>query len=257
MMKKIIISLLCVFITNYAFAEFVCGEASVYRAIYDINSYTCAPGEFLPANTLGCVSCPNGFTCPGGTFNFDPDNIQGIYITSITGVTNNVCADNLNNLWLAIYEPNQHTCATGYYMPANYDGCAPCPADSYCPGGHYTFNETTPQGITACAVGLYAPAGMWEPEQCGRILHVGENVLYLRANKKTTHAVHFDVDGDGVADYFANMTTADVPMHAGTTRKLKVQFAGQTYSVYDDTVNAIYRPIPQSQSRTNLNCSIS
>lgn len=37
--------------------------------------------------------------------------------------------------------------------------------------------------------------------------------------------MHIDVDNDGIADFFGNMTIADGPMHAG-----------QIYSVYDDTV---------------------
>ncbi len=238
-MKKVFASLLFVLTANATFAAFMCDDATNYKAIYDINSYTCNSGDFLPANyDNGCVTCPANATCNGGTFVFNPNSFQGLNIgNSITGATmNNVCADNLQPSWRAIYIPNQHTCAPGYYMPANTDGCVVCPENSYCAGGTYTFNETTAQGIVACASGLFAPTGMWEPEQCGRVLHVDNDVIYLRSTKKTTHAIHFDMNHDGTADYFANMTTAAVPMHAGSTRKLKVQFGGQTYSVHDDTV---------------------
>jgi hypothetical protein len=88
----------------------------------------------------------------------------------------------------------------------------------------------------SCANGLQSPTGMWESAQCGRILHIGENIVYLRSTKKTQHAMHFDMDNDGVADYFANMTTANVPIHIGTAQKIKVELNGQIYFVCDDTI---------------------
>ena len=101
----------------------------------------------------------------------------------------------------------------------------------------YTFNETLTQGIVSCDAGLFAPSGMWEVAQCGRILHVGDGFVYLRATKKTTPSVNVDLDHDGVADYFGNMTTLDVPMSSGTQRKLKLRWDNTTYSVYDDSVD--------------------
>ena len=235
-MKKIIISLLYVFMANSAFAEFMCDDATHYSAEYTPISYTCATGEFLPANTLGCVTCPNGFTCPGGTFEFNPNKFQGLNIgNSITGAPmNNVCANNFSTEWISIYTPNQYTCSPGYYVPANHDGCVICPADSYCPGGTYTFNKTETQGINTCANGLHTPAGMWESDQCGRILHIGENVIYMRSTRKTIPSFNIKVGND---IFYGNMTTADVPMSATATQKLKVILGDTIYSVYDDTVN--------------------
>ena len=250
-MKKLLGFLSVLFYANITFAyvtENVTGGCTehpngILRAVFTPNEHNCVPGYYLPANYDGCVACPSGATCGGGTFKFNATEPQGvIHAAPITQNQSNLCSERYEKL-TARFQINQYTCAPGYYLPAgndwltDNDGCTICPENSYCAGGTYTFNETTPQGIVACASGLFAPAGMWEPAQCGRILHVGDEVVYLRATKKTLHAVHVDVDNDGVADFFGNMTTADVPMHAGTTRKLKVQFAGQTYSVYDDTVN--------------------
>ena len=61
-------------------------------------------------------------------------------------------------------------------------------------------------------------------------------MVYLRSVKKTTPSLNIDIDNDGVADFFGNMTTSDVVMNANTDKKLKVQYGGQTSSVYDDTV---------------------
>lgn len=242
-MKKISAFLLLFLFVNFAFADgYITGNISGgclnygdLNAVFELNQHTCLSGYYLPANYDGCVACPSDAICNGGTFTFNETMAQGIVYTTITQNISHGCAINIIPSG-AIFEINQHTCTPGYYLPANTDGCVGCPENSYCAGGTYTFNETTAQGIVACAAGLFAPTGMWEVAQCGRILHVGDEVVYLRATKKTLHAVHVDVNNDGIADFFGNMTTADVPMHAGTTRKLKVQFGGQTYSVYDDTV---------------------
>ena len=136
----------------------------------------------------------------------------------------------------ALFEPKTYDCDVGYYLPANTDGCTICPENSYCSGGTYTFNETENQGITSCPDGLFAPNGMWQESQCGRILHLGDEIVYLRSEKVTTPSLNIDVDGDGTPDFFGNMTTANVYMHNGSNRQLNIQFNNQTYSVYDDTI---------------------
>ena len=144
------------------------------------------------------------------------------------------CLANNRRIFNAVFVPNEYDCAAGYYVPANNDGCVPCPADSYCPGGHYVFNETMTQGATACADGLHTPAGMWESDQCGRILHIGENVIYMRSTRKTIPSFNIKVGND---IFYGNMTTADVPMSATATQKLKVKLGDTIYSVYDDSIN--------------------
>ena len=203
------------------------------NAVYTVGRHTCQPGYYLPADADNCAVCPNGGYCSGGTFTFDPNDFQGLVLTNMSTTASNVCADNFPSTMYAKYTINQHTCAAGYYLPANTDGCVICPADSYCAGGTYTFDETLAQGVQSCAAGLYSPAGMSNANQCGHILHIGNDIVYLHQTKKTTPSLHAKV-GDTV--FYGNMTTADVPMHAGSERKLKVQYNNTTYSVYDDTV---------------------
>ena len=231
-MKKIVVFLSVMFITQYASADMDCGLPK-YLAIYEPNIYTCNAGEFLPPNTLGCVACPQNMTCAGGTFSFSENNVQGLP-NYITGIVNSACADNISPKYVAIYERSTYTCNPGYYLPANTDGCVVCPENSYCPGGTYTFNETMAQGINTCANGLHTPAGMWESDQCGRILHIGENVIYMRSTRKTIPSFNIKVGND---IFYGNMTTADVPMSATATQKLKVKLGDTIYSVYDDSIN--------------------
>lgn len=156
-MNKLFASLLFIFITQFALADIsICDtNYNKYFALYEINKYDCAPGYFLPANTLGCVVCPDGFVCPGGAFEFNPEFFQGVELPSVTNnVLNNACAANFSDAMFAIYEPNIHDCEPGYYLPANVDACSQCPNGYWCAGGEYTFNEYNDQGLSPCPDGF-------------------------------------------------------------------------------------------------------
>lgn len=131
------------------------------------------------------------------------------------------------------FELSTYVCNPGYYLPADAEGCELCPNNNYCSGGAFQYNATTPQGIMECPNSWYAPAGMHELASCGRILHIGNNVVYLRSAKKTTPSMNVKIGSD---TFYGNMTIGDVIMNSGTENKLKVQYDGTTYSVYDDTV---------------------
>ena len=139
---------------------------------------------------------------------------------------------------IPIWEDTIYTCERGYFLPKLSEVCAHCPENSYCPGGEYTYSETADTGLNACPDGLVSPDGMWELAQCGRKFHVGDVFLYLRTAKQTAHALHFDVNGDGIADYFANLSTTDVTISKDSTRRMKVKYGDVLYFVHDDTVNA-------------------
>ena len=242
MHKIIFILIVFIFNTYVAYGDIYTDDTPIscdiiptnIYAVYDRNQYDCSFGYYLPANGITCESCPNGSTCFGGRFSFNENLFQGIYVQNLPDATvNNICAGNFPARLTAIYTPNEHTCPVGQYMPANTDGCVACPADSYCAGGTYTFNETVTQGIESCPNSLYSPVGSSSVAQCGRILHVGDNVVYLRSVKQTTPSLNVQIGND---IFYGNMTTADVQMNINTERKLKVRFNDTTYSIYDDTV---------------------
>ena len=60
----------------------------------------------------------------------------------------NGCSSGLNNdtYLSATFTPNQYQCNSGYYVPANNDGCVVCPDVYDCNGGTFTFNENIDQG---------------------------------------------------------------------------------------------------------------
>ena len=232
-MKKTLAFLLTIFVTQSVFAEVACNvDLSKYYARYRANTYTCQNGQYLPANTLGCVTCPTGFTCPGGTFEFNPDRFQGISLIAIHGSTmNNICAKNAPNIMSAIFTPNTHTCSAGYYLPANVDECTLCPADNICSGGTYTFNETIDQGIVACTAPTpYAPTGS---AVCyPHILHVDDGLVYLRSTKLTSPSLHIRIEDDV---FYANMTTIPTRMNKDSVRYFHSQWDDNHYYICDDT----------------------
>ena len=132
-----------------------------------------------------------------------------------------------------IIVPSTISCELGYYLPAGATECAICPANSYCAGGEYEKSETTDSGILPCDSGLISPTGMWQAEQCGHALHIGDSVLYLRQTKQTEHALHIQHGND---IFYGNATTADVPMNINTNHRLKLQHNNVIYSIHDDTI---------------------
>ena len=61
---------------------------------------------------------------------------------------------------------------------------------------------------------------------CGRVLNIGSQKIYLRSDKKTDRALHVGINGDV---FYGNMSTSiDGP--------LKINYNGTTYSVYDDSM---------------------
>ena len=60
----------------------------------------------------------------------------------------NGCSSDLNNhtYLFATFSPHQYQCSSGYYVPANNDGCVICPEYYDCNGGNFSFNEVYDQG---------------------------------------------------------------------------------------------------------------
>ena len=138
-------------------------------ATFAPDSYSCESGQFLPANGVGCANCLAGFSCAGGTFDFDEYFDQGLVFlgTNYTINENNACANAFPKNLNAKFEPDQYTCNAGYYLPADGIACVQCPANSFCSGGTYTYNESITQGISGqCANGYSAPVGSSSSADC-------------------------------------------------------------------------------------------
>ena len=135
---------------------------------------------------------------------------------------------------------SEYECPAGHYLPKNNTSCVGadtiCEADHYCTGGTYTYSTTEDQGMQACPTGMKSPAGSKSANDCGYLLHIGNDKLYLRKNKQGSPSLAVQVGGN---TYYANMTPVSEgskPMTSGASSKLHVISDGVHYTVHDNSV---------------------
>jgi hypothetical protein len=116
----------------------------------------------------------------------------------------------------------------GYYIAsakASYQNT--CPPGYYCPSGLITFGNTG--NIIGCPAGLTTPGGDLgadEAGDCGKILHFGNDMVYLRSVKKTSPSLNMSIGG---AIFYGNMDES-------SKGSLRVSYGGKTYAVFDDSM---------------------
>ncbi len=241
MNKIAIFLLLSMFMfTSVGADDLMCNiDTNEYYARYSPRVLNCDAGQFLAANTTECVTCPDGYTCDGGELTFNTNRASGIdYSKNITSSADNVCAVNFPSELYATYAPKKIPCAPGYYLPANMIECDRCGENNYCPGGVYVFNETQNQGLAPCPdAHPFAPGGMWLESQCGRKMHIGDDVLYLHTAPANPTEHRFFVRFNDVV-YSVNATEkefAPATMSEHATRALHVLIDGVEYLIHDDS----------------------
>ena len=157
----------------------------------------CEPGTYNPGG-ISCEACPSGYD----------DNPE-------TGLTSaDMC---------------QISCPGGYYLAAANDAtCSEVSPGYWAAEKIVNYGDTSTR--TECASGLTTigyGAGADEAADCGRVLHFGDDTLYLRSVKKTDHALHVGING---TVFYGNMGT-DL-----SKRGLRIKLGDTTYSVYDDSM---------------------
>ncbi len=210
-----------------------CGDVYNYTAIFEPIVYTCVSGYYLPAGAISCQACPETHNCPGGTFTFDANHTQGIeYGDILVSDAMGSCSSEFTQNFAAVFEPITYDCDAGYYLPADAIECELCLENSYCSGGTYTYNETITQGIMKCPDTLVSPMGMYDIGSCGRKMHIGDEIVFMRSQKKTTPSLNIDINNDGVADYFGSLSQTRTVMTRNSQHYLHIG----DYYLYDDSV---------------------
>jgi hypothetical protein len=245
-MKRFIYVFLLIIFSSNVFGVMVtddiingCSLSQNFIAQFQIKTIVCQQNTYLPADAETCEPCLSGYVCTGGTFTFNETTDQGITLDKhFSGTIQNACPLFSNNMY-ATFALKSITCNPGYYLGADNEFCTVCPLNHYCPGGTFTFNETTPQGIIECQSNHpFAPAGMWQQSQCGRKLHVGEDILYMHQQPAhpTTHRLFVKY---GNTTYSANAiqkSENNMPMSANATHSLHITINGIEYLIHDDSV---------------------
>ena len=162
-----------------------------------------------------CVECSAGTYSPGGDVHSCSACPSGYDDNPETGLTSpDMC---------------QISCPGGYYLAAANDAtCSDVSPGYWAAAKVVNYGGTSTR--TECASGLTTigyGAGADEAADCGRVLHFGDDTLYLRSAKKTDHALHVGINGDV---FYGNMGT---DLSKGS---LRIKLGDTTYSVYDDSM---------------------
>ena len=207
--------------------------------------FMAAPGGYVTGSgeDLNCAACEAGYVCAGGELGPEACDAATEYQDE-TGQWACKAVDdgyykssNAAQAWCpagyrdgagAASQSNcEAQCTGGHYVPSVHAACAPVGV-GYWRGAHsvkYGATDTR----TKCATGLTtigSGAGADEAGDCGRVLNIGSQKIYLRSDKKTDRALRVGINGDV---FYGNMSTSiDGP--------LKINYNGTTYSVYDDSM---------------------
>ncbi len=125
-------------------------------------------------------------------------------------------------------------CDGGYYLAhANDTSCDPVGPGHWAPGAWVSQGQTST--YSNCPVGMttigYGP-GADEVGDCGRKLHVGDDLLYLRSLKKTEPSLNVLVEN---TQLYGNMSPIPLHMSADIDHMLRLPYEHDIYSVHDDS----------------------
>lgn len=224
-------------------------------------SHSVTAGSTTPTTTV--KACLTNYSTPNTTTRTDHDASTDCKISCAAGtriVTANAtsCTTPAGNWYVGAHSVAQGSvssysnCLTNYTISgtaaANHDTASDCKIS--CGGGSYIANannttcsdvgagywaaaSTVSQGSpgvrNACDDGLTtigSGAGADEAGDCGRVLNVNGEKIYLRSTKKTTPSLNVGINGK---TFYGNMGTA-------TKGTLRINSGGTTYSVYDDSM---------------------
>lgn len=137
-----------------------------------------------------------------------------------------------NGIWSCVEK--YVDCRAGTYLPRGMTECVVCPEDNFCEGGHYELPE--PEGLKKCPEGLRAPQGSTSIADCGKILRVDGDALYLYPDKtgeRKTGPRFVVKDADGT--WYADMTPVSEgkkKVSEGATKELHVKVGDVEYTVH-------------------------
>ncbi len=232
-----------------------------YKPAHTVNygstsSCSACTGATYAANTgqASCTECPPAVAYPGSVLGYYWDTTglhvtdQGCHATIVNPTISNgslsssICyldkngdygtADALRGSWGCEVRSSELKCDGGYYTTKTSTHFAYRSlqelATNVCVevgAGYWSADDALTR--TACATGLTTigyGTGANEADDCGRILHAGDNQIYLRSAARTSPALNVKV---GNQTFFGALSTT-------YSSALKVKNGSTTYSVVND-----------------------
>ena len=184
--------------------------------------WVCNDGFYRDGNS--CLVCPDGMECVGG----------GVICPMGMYAEKNQCmscpsgyTDSQKSGAQSIKDC-QIKCIGGTYISKSESQKCENVGEGYWIGENYT-NYGATGTKNACEAGMTTigyGAGADEADDCGRILHIGEEKVYLRQSPRTEPTL---VVKYGEKKYYAHTTTKEVG-------RIRLGISGKVYSVYDDSM---------------------
>ena len=127
-----------------------------------------------------------------------------------------------------VYEDVPTECDPGYYLPNDSTECVICAENHYCTGGN--------AAMQSCPNNLVSPAGTANAEDCGIIMRVGEDMMYLTRRMPELPAMAVKVDGKVFYAKTTPVSQGEKPMNINTEHSLRMKIDGIEYSIHDITI---------------------
>ena len=199
---------------------------SFYRAGYVLVGWstnkTATSGSFTITPTTNLTVYAIWKPCSGATYKTRYAQARAGCTNCPTGYISNITNGKESASECAI------SCRDGYYLAESYDqSCSPVGAGYYRIGhsvlyGNHSDRYACPDGLTTIGYGF----GANEEADCGRVLNIGDKKIYLRSARKTLPSLNVNINGDV---FYGSLS----PESKGS---LRINYSGQTYSVYDDSM---------------------
>jgi hypothetical protein len=125
----------------------------------------------------------------------------------------------------------------GYYLPAGATELVLCPPDSFCPGlPNVSLDQNNAQGIFPCPDHFYSLPGSAQQTDCGKKLHVGNDVMYLTGTKQSTPALAVRADTNVYYGKMSPVSDGVKLMNDKASKSLRIRVNDIDYYVHDNSV---------------------
>ena len=145
-------------------------------------------------------------------------------------------ARNVDGVWTC--SDDVVTCEPGKYLSGETKACEVCLENHFCAGGEYSSNESQDQGIVTCKDNLKSPVGASSENDCGIVLRIGGDALYLHSDRRDTdHPALVIQDKNGKRWYAKmgpvgeNRENAKPVNDSGATKQLHIMTKDGEYTV--------------------------